>query len=156
MLILLSIVTWLILLHSQKHALGTNMKMDRCWVTRLFLHHVPNICVLRMSSHGHRQPRKRKRDMMIMDEDVEAAEIVTFEEVTVTRRDGTTAIRKVTVPLFHPQPAQTERPESSHDPIDAMANDMDMIDAPHEPEQDIVPVAAPRSGKVSFPTFEWN
>ena len=43
MLILLSIVTWPILLCGQKHALGTNMKMDRCWVTRLFLHHVPNI-----------------------------------------------------------------------------------------------------------------
>ena len=94
--------------------------------------------------------------MMIMDEDVEAAEIITFEEVTVTRRDGTTAIRKVTVPLFEAQPAETERPGTSHDPIDAMANDMDMIDAPHEPEQDIVPVAAPRFGKVSFPAFELN
>ena len=91
--------------------------------------------------------------MMIMDEDVEAAEIVTFEEVTVTRRDGTTAIRKVTVPLFQPQPAQTERPDESHDPIEAMANDMDMIDALHEPEQEIVPVAAPRSGKVSLPAL---
>ena len=91
--------------------------------------------------------------MMIMDEDVEAAEIVTFEEVTVTRRDGTMAIRKVMVPLFQPQPAQTERPDESHDPIEAMANDMDMIDALHEPEQEIVPVAAPRSGKVSLPAL---
>ena len=94
--------------------------------------------------------------MMIMDEDVEAAEIITFEEVTVTRRDGTMVIRKVTVPLFEAQPAETEHPGTSHDPINAMANDMDMINAPHEPKQDIVPVAAPRFGKVSFPAFELN
>lgn len=91
---------------------------------------------------------------MIMDEDVDAAEIVTFEDVTVTRRDGRTATRKVTVPLFQAQPAQTEPPATSEDHINAVANDIDMIDFPPEAEPDVVPVAAPRVGRVRLPAVD--
>ena len=90
---------------------------------------------------------------MILDEDVDAAEIVTFEEVTVTRKDGTTKTRKVTVPLFKAQPTPMAPPVTSEESIDARIHDIDMIDAPPDIEPDVVPVSAPRSSKVSFATF---
>ena len=92
---------------------------------------------------------------MILDEDVDTAEIVTFEEVTVMRRDRTTATRKVTVPLFQTQPGQTA-PAAADNPLDGMANDIDMIDTPPEAEPVVVPVVVLQSSKVSLPTFDWN
>ena len=78
---------------------------------------------------------------MILDEDVDVAEIVTIEEVTVMRRDGTMVTRKVMVPLFQTQPGQTA-PAAADDPLDGMANNMDMINAPPEAEPDVVLVMA--------------
>ena len=131
----------------------TNMRMDRSYVIKLLLYCIPNICILRMSSYTHRQPRKRKRDLMILDEDVDAAEIVTFEEVTVTRKDGTTKTRKVTVPLFEAQPTPMAPPVTSEESIDAGIHDINMIDPPPGIEPDVVPVSVLHSSKVSFATF---
>ena len=89
---------------------------------------------------------------MILDEDVDSAEIVTFEEVTVTRKDGTTRTKTVTVPLFPAQPTERAPPVTPEYAIDAVINDVDMIDALPDAEPDVVPVSAPRARKVSFPT----
>ena len=133
-----------------------NMRMDQSHVIKLLLYRIPNICILRMSSHTHRQPRKQKRDLMILDEDVDTAEIVTFEEVTVTRKDGTTKTRKVTVPLFEAQLTLMAPPVTSEESINAGIHDIDMIGSPPDIEPDGVPVLALHSSKVSFTTFHWN
>ena len=55
--------------------------------------------------------------------------------------------RKVTVPLFQTQPGQTA-PAAADDPLDGMANDIDMINAPPEAEPDIVLVTVIRDAMV--------
>jgi len=48
---------------------------------------------------------------MLMDEDVDAAEIITFEYITVTTKSGKRKTRKVTVALDLP-------PRASHGSVD--------------------------------------
>jgi hypothetical protein len=55
----------------------------------------------RMSSHPYKRARRRKRSVLLED-DVDAAEVVTFKNVTVTTKSGEKKTRRVKVALFEP------------------------------------------------------
>jgi hypothetical protein len=88
---------------------------------------------------------------MWLDEDVNAAEMITYEEVEVIGKSGQRTTKWVAVPLFPAQIAQGMPSESSQDPVDAITNDIDMLDA----FPDSIPNAEPHHSKVRHQKSDW-
>ena len=90
---------------------------------------------------------------MWLDEDVDAAEMVTHEEVEVMGKGGRTTMKRVAVPLFPTSSARGTAPETSSDPVDAITNDIEMLDAFPDSMPQAEPTAEPRSRKVGHQMF---
>ena len=98
--------------------------------------------------HSITMPKRTKRDIML-ESDVDAADVVTFEEVHITTKGGRTQTKRVKVHLN--PPLHKEKP-----PIDELqeteapfANDIEMDVL----ELDGVPVEEPRHQKVRREKF---
>jgi hypothetical protein len=83
--------------------------------------------------------RKNKRKIMVED-DIDAAEIVTFRNVTVTSSSGSTQTKRVMVELFPRVEQEVAPPAQSPEPEQSFATDIDMGDA--------MPDSVPRHRKV--------
>lgn len=108
-----------------------------------------------MSSQPYKELKKRKRTTMWLDEDVDAAEMITYEEVEVIGKGGRRTTKRVAVPLFPAQIAQGMPSDSSHHPVDAITNDIDMLDAFPDSTPNAEPTAEPRRSKVRRQKPDW-
>jgi hypothetical protein len=97
-----------------------------------------------MTSHQYGKPKKKKRNILL-ETDVDAADAVTFEDVTTISKGGRATTKRVKVALY-PQEEIPQIPDAgpSSEPLDAFANNMDM----GEPVFDEAPFAAPPRRKV--------
>jgi hypothetical protein len=66
--------------------------------------------------------KRRKRSTALVEDDVEAAEAVTHEEVTYITRSGTRRTKKVLVPLVPVVNKQQKPPVHQNDPIYFQSN----------------------------------
>jgi len=104
------------------------------------LSHPHHLAAFRMSFAS--KPKRRKRNIML-ETDVDAAEIVTFETETYTTKGGGTKTKRIKVAL-NPQNVPAGDAGPSSQPVDSVSNDMDML----EPGPDAVPCAEPKKRKV--------
>jgi hypothetical protein len=80
----------------------------------------------------------------MVEGDMNAAEFVTFQNVTVTSSSGSTQTKRVMVELFPRVEEEIARPAQSPEPEQSFANDYDMGDAMPEG----IPDSVPRHRKV--------
>jgi len=88
-------------------------------------------------------PKKMKRSILLED-DIDAAEAVTFQNITVTSKGGRTQTKRVKVDLNPRAHEATPPAEQSQEPQGPLANDIEM----GELMPDAVPVQEPRHRKV--------
>jgi len=93
-------------------------------------------------------PKRTKRDIML-ETDVDAADEVTYEEVTVTTKGGRTQTKRVKVHLYPPVNEATPPVEEVQEPEAPFANDFEM----GPPEPDVVQVQETRHRKVRTDKF---
>jgi hypothetical protein len=96
-----------------------------------------------MTSHQYGKPKRKKRNIML-DTDVDAADAVTFENVTVISKGGRATTKRVKVALDPEEIPQTSEAGRSSEPLDTFPNNMEMV----EPVLDEAPFAEPTRRKV--------
>jgi len=90
---------------------------------------------------AHKQTKRRTRDVMHWN-DVDAAQFVTYEDVTVINRAGKAQTKRVKVPLYPRESDSGQIPAACppYNQADYVSHDVDMADE--------VPIADPKPRKV--------
>jgi hypothetical protein len=96
-----------------------------------------------MSSHQYGQPKRKKRNILL-ETDVDAADAVTFENVTVTSKRGRATTKRVKVALYSQEIPPTSEVGPSSESLDTFTNNMEMVEPVPE-----VPFAEQRRRKAS-------
>jgi hypothetical protein len=85
--------------------------------------------------------RNKKKRTILMEGDIDAADTVTFKNVTVTSKGGITQTKRIRVDLY---PHVREATPPAVEPEGPFANDIEMLDS----MPDAVLVSEPRHRKV--------
>ena len=96
-----------------------------------------------MTSHQYGQPKRKKRNILL-ETDVDAADAVTFKNVTTISKGGRATTKWVKVALYPKESSQISDAAPSSETLDTLENNMDM----GAPLLDEMPVAAPTRRKV--------
>ena len=111
------------------------------WFSLLLRSIVP-FCILPSAiMQTSNRPRRCKRNVMF-ENDADAAEFVTFEDVMVTSRTGNTTMKRVKVALDLDESEQIPDVRTSHPPDDYIPHDLDVADE--------VPIVLPKPRKVKL------